>query len=92
MPHKELTLKRRRDLSERTLEEETVILDRANGQIHHLNATASYVWKNCDGLSVKAIAERLAEVYQIDRRGAEKDVVQLLREMNAMKLLESCDN
>jgi hypothetical protein len=74
------------------LEEETVILDRANGQIHYLNTTASYVWKHCGGLSAKAIAERLAQVFQIDSGGAEKDAVALLREMNAMKLLEDCDN
>ena len=92
MRHKELRLNRRRDLSERTLERETVLLDRANGQIHHLNVTASYVWKHCDGLSSKAIAEKLAHAFQIDSRTAETDVVSLLGEMNAMKLLENCDN
>ena len=92
MSEKELKLNKRRDLSERTVEGETVLLDRANGQIHHLNATAAYIWKQCEGLSSKAIAERLAQTFQIDPRSAETDVVALLGEMNAMKLLETCDN
>ena len=69
-----------------------MLLDRANGQIHHLNATATYVWKHCDGLPSKAIAEKLAHAFQIDSRSAESDVLALLGEMNAMKLLETGDN
>lgn len=88
---KELKLNRRRDLREGTLEGETVILDRTNGQIHHLNATASFVWRHGDGLSSKAIAERLAQAFQIDPISAETDVVGLLGELKTMNLLETSD-
>ena len=46
MLEKELKPKKRPDLNERTSEGETLILDRINGQIHHLNPTASYVWNS----------------------------------------------
>ena len=89
---KELKLKIRADLNERTFEGETLILDRINGQIHHLNSTASYVWKQCDGSSTRAIAEKLAEAFQIDLPSAEKDVSALLSEMTRMNLVEICND
>ena len=92
MSDKELKLNRRRDLSERTLEGETLILDRINGQIHHLNSTASHVWKQCEGLSTKVNAEQLAQAFQIDPACAEKDVIALLSEMKRMNLLETCSD
>ena len=91
MLDKELKLKKRPDLNERTSEGETLILDRINGQIHQLNSTASYVWKHCDGSSTSAIAEKLAQTFHIDRVSAEKDVVALLSEMRTMNLLETGD-
>ena len=84
--------KKRPDLNERTSEGETLILDRINGQIHHLNSTASYVWKQCDGSSAKSIAEKLVQAFQIDLTTAEKDVLVVLSEMKKMNLLVACDN
>ena len=92
MLDKDLKHKKRQDLNERTSEGETLILDRVNGQIHHLNSTASYVWKHCDGSSANAIAEKLVEAFQIDSASAERDVIVLLSEMKRMNLLETCDN
>jgi hypothetical protein len=87
MLDKKLKAKKRPGLNERTSEGETLILDRINGQIHHLNSTASYVWKQCDGSSANAIAGRLAQAFQIDLSTVERDVSVLLREMSAMNLL-----
>ena len=89
---KDLKPKKRQDLNERTSEGETLILDRVNGQIHHLNSTASYVWKQCDGSTAKVIAEKLVEAFQIDSASAERDVLVVLTEMKRMNLLEACDN
>lgn len=88
MSDKELKHKRRPDLSARTFEGETLILDRVNGQIHHLNSTASYVWKQCDGASTQVIAEQLARAFQISPARAEKDVKGFLSELKQMNLLE----
>ncbi len=92
MLDKDLKARKRAGLNERTSEGETLILDRISGQIHHLNSTASYVWKQCDGSSAKAIAEKLVEAFQIESTSAERDVIVLLSEMKRMNLLESCDN
>ena len=89
---KDLKPKKRQDLNERTSEGETLILDRVNGQIHHLNSTASYVWKQCDGSTAKVIAEKLVEAFQIDSASAERDVLVVLTEMKRINLLEACDN
>lgn len=91
MLDKKVKPKKRSGLNERTSEGETLILDRINGQIHHLNPTASYVWKQCDGSSANAIAEGLVQAFQIDLATAERDVIVLLGEMSRMNLLETCD-
>ena len=88
MSDKELKHKKRLDLSERTLEGETVILDRASGQIHHLNSTASFVWKRCDGASTHSIVEQLAQAFHVSPAKAEKDVIALLSEFKKVNLLE----
>jgi coenzyme PQQ synthesis protein D (PqqD) len=92
MSDKERKHKRRSDLNERTLEGETLILDRVNGQIHHLNSTASYVWNQCDGASTQRIAEQLAQAFHISSARAEKDVNALLSELKKKNLLETYDD
>jgi PqqD family protein of HPr-rel-A system len=42
-------LKARTDLITRSLNGETVILDRVSGKVHTLNSTASCIWEVCDG-------------------------------------------
>ena len=37
------------DVSSRIVDGEVVVLDHANERIHHLNATASFVWSRLDG-------------------------------------------
>src|SRR5688572_25028723 len=39
----------RPDLVTRTIDGEVVILDQSAGTVHHLNATASHIWSECDG-------------------------------------------
>ena len=89
MSDKELKYRRRSDLNERTFEGETLILDRVNGQIHHLNSTASYVWEQCEGASTQVIAEQLAQAFHISPARAENDVTALLSDLKKTNLLES---
>ena len=39
----------RPNLISSNIDGEVVILDHATGTVHHLNATASHIWKACDG-------------------------------------------
>ena len=47
--HKAVLPTRRSDVITRDLEGELIILDRAAGNVHQLNATASSIWNQCDG-------------------------------------------
>src|SRR2546425_11856948 len=81
--------KRRSDLNYRTIDGETVILDRKEGNLHQLNPTASFIWDCCDGNSnVAAIIDRLADAYEVDSSTARKDVGETLSRLRSSNLLE----
>jgi len=81
--------KRRSDLNYRTIEGETVILNRKDGRLHQLNATASFIWDCCDGNSnIAEITERLAGAYEVDFSTARKDVEEILLNLRSSHLLE----
>lgn len=81
--------KRRASLSWRTIDGETLILNREEGRLHQLNSTASFIWDCCDGNSnVAEITERLVGVYDVDARTAHKDVEEVLLSLRNSKLLE----
>jgi hypothetical protein len=44
-----MLLRHRPDLVTRTVDGELIILDRTAETVHHLNATATYIWSACDG-------------------------------------------
>jgi hypothetical protein len=49
---------------------------------HELNEVASRIWKLCDGRhTVREIAERLVEEFEVDLATAEHDVTEFVREM-----------
>lgn len=81
--------KRRSDLNWRTIDGETLILNREEGRLHQLNPTASFIWDCCDGHSnIAEIVERLAGVYEVDASTARKDVEGVLFKLQSAKLLE----
>jgi Coenzyme PQQ synthesis protein D (PqqD) len=81
--------KRRSNLNWRTIDGETLILNRAEGRLHQLNPTASFIWDCCDGNSnIEKIVNRLAGVYEIDAMTACKDVENVLFNLRSSKLLE----
>ena len=80
---------RRLDLASRSIDGETVILNREAGVLHQLNTTASFIWNCCDGTcGVDDIVERLANVYDIDCATGRRDVSQVLMELRKLNLLE----
>ena len=67
--------KRRADVTARLVENETVVLDRANRLIHQFNITASFIWDQCDGEhTLQEIAEQLTHRFDVGLSTAERDV------------------
>ena len=88
-PADERRPKRRGDLNYRSIDGETLILNRQDGRLHQLNATASFIWDCCDGNSNLAdIVDRLAGAYEVDPNTARKDVEEILSNLRNSSLLE----
>ena len=84
-------LKRRLDVKSRLVDGETVVLDQQAGVIHQLNATASFIWERCDGQSTLTdIAQQLAHAFEVDPHVASCDVNAMIRQLEALHLLELC--
>lgn len=82
--------KRRSDLNYRTIEGETIILNREEGQLHQLNPSASFIWDCCDGNSnIAEIIDRLAGAYEVEPSTARKDVEEVLLKLRKSNLLEA---
>jgi hypothetical protein len=81
--------RRRSDLNYKTIDGETLILNREEGRLHQLNPTASFIWDCCDGNSdIAEIIDRLAATYEVDYSTARKDVEEVLSNLRNSKLLD----
>src|SRR6267142_5238292 len=88
-PPDEWRPKRRENLNYRTIDGETLILNREEGRLHQLNQTASVIWDCCDGNSNLAdIVDRLAGVYEVDSNTARRDVEEVLSNLRSSNLLD----
>jgi hypothetical protein len=82
--------RRRSDISARVVVDETVVLDLGAAQIHQLNATASFIWDQCDGRrTVVEIVEKLAGSFDVDYATARQAVEGTLRRLAELGLLDS---
>jgi hypothetical protein len=84
--------KRRSDLNYKTIDGETLILNRKEGHLHQLNPTASFIWDCCDGNSnIADITDRVAAAYEVDSSTARKDVEEVLSNLRNSNLLEGLE-
>jgi Coenzyme PQQ synthesis protein D (PqqD). len=81
-------LKARRNLITRSLNGETVILDRVSGQVHALNSTATCIWEVCDGQhGTDEIAAYVTSRFGDVPQNVRDDVVRALDEFERLGLL-----
>jgi hypothetical protein len=87
LPHTMRKL-RRPDLITSTVDGEIVVLDRAAGYVHQLNATASQIWRACDGRqSVEDIVAQVTEHFGGAAETVLKDVTTAVAEFERLGLL-----
>jgi Coenzyme PQQ synthesis protein D (PqqD) len=78
----------RAGLRVRQLGTEAVLLDRAGGRVHHLNATASFIFSALDGrLSLAEVTDRVVEHFDVEPSVAARDVAELVARLSADGIL-----
>ena len=81
-------VKPRPDLAIESLDGELIVLDKAAGAVHQLNASASFVWNYLgEGLAADEIARLLAEAFDIEPNRALSDVQAAIAEFTGLELI-----
>ena len=79
----------RPDLNARSVDGESVVLDRSGGKVHQLNATASFIWSKLDGrTSPRELAAAVVDAFDVEPETADHDVAVLLDQFRTLDLLE----
>ncbi|RKT47485.1 HPr-rel-A system PqqD family peptide chaperone [Thiocapsa rosea] len=74
----------------RDLDGELIVLDASGGFVHQLNPTGALIWALLDqGVSVPAIADRLAETFELDATNVDQDVKRFIADLERVGLLEN---
>lgn len=77
------------DVLELDMGDGSILYDRDSSLVHHLNPTASLVWALCEGdASIEALAEEIADEYELQRDDVEVQLMNLVGELDALGLLE----
>jgi len=72
----------------REVVEDMLLLDTESGDIHQLNGTASFIWRNCEEApSVEGLAGMLALEFDVAQDVAARDVEDILGRLRALNLL-----
>jgi PqqD family protein of HPr-rel-A system len=80
----------RGDLTVVELDGEAVVYDERNGDLHHLNPTATLVFGLCDGSATgRQLAADIADAYGQPLDEVVEQVHQLLRQFRKANLIES---
>ena len=70
--------------------DELLVLDRETNRLHHLNPTASWIYRQCDGRnSVENLIDALSERFVIERETVEGDLLRTLAQLGALGLIRA---
>jgi len=68
--------------------DEVLVLNRATNELHHLNGTASWIFRRCDGNStVQSIIADLVASFAVESSVAESDVMVVLEQLRLRGLI-----
>ncbi len=76
------------DVTVQHVGDESLVLDVESGQIHQLNATASWILEQCNGEnSIESIAKDFAESFSQDSETALSDVTAVIEQLSQTKVI-----
>jgi hypothetical protein len=76
-------------LSYRKLADGGILYDGKSRQVHHLNATAAFVWEECQkGKVFSAIVESMCSMFEVKTKLARDDLKTILRDFAEADLFE----
>ena len=76
------------DVTVQHVGDESLVLDVESGQIHQLNATASWILEQCNGEnSIESIAKDFAENFSLDSGTALSDVTAVIEQLSQVKVI-----
>lgn len=85
--------RQREGLSLQPVGDELLVLDLQADVIHQLNATASWIFEQCDGHTpVETLVDNLASAYDQDRHRIEADVRDTLAHLRSLSLIDFNDD
>ena len=80
--------RRRSNVRIQVVGNETLVLDQQSGHIHQLNATASFIWQQCDGkTSMTKILDLLVQKFEVSDEDAARDAVGVIEKLQELNLL-----
>jgi len=72
----------------RVVDDDLVVLDRQNEQIHRLNALSAFIVDQCDGTrSEQAIIDAIVERYDVERPVAAADAEAIIVQLRTLGIL-----
>ena len=83
-----MILQKRAGVSTEEVGGQVVVLDAESQEVHQLNKTAGFIWSLIDGSSSpRAMAERLADRFEVDPQTALADVEKILERLRQAHLV-----
>jgi PqqD family protein of HPr-rel-A system len=77
------------DVLELDMGDGIILYNHDSNLVHHLNPSAAILWQLCDGDgSVEQLALEVAEEYGLDHPQVEREIVELIAELDALGLVE----
>lgn len=84
-------LRTRTDVVVEELDGELIVLDPSTGDLHHLDQSATLVWRNLDGCDQASVVERISTLLGVDRARLEEDVGATIERLVDLGLLRCGD-